>query len=402
MAALRDLRWSQGTPSPSMEPMHVTVLGLGRMGTALAARLADRDHTVTTWTRSGGGTATTAAEAVASAEAVLLCLYDAAACRAVVAALTGALPHDAVVVNTATIGPEEAAELAATVGARYLHAPVMGSTAAAAAGGLTVLAGTTTLDGPAAAVLADLGTPVPCGSPARAAAAKLVANGVLAGALLTLRDSRTRARELGLDAGLTWDVLERTSLGGLVRAKRDRLARGDLAGADFTAGALEKDVRLLAGHAPSAAGLVAEMARVPLAPDDDIAGLAAPPHGLTLAPGLTAQPEVLEPLLAYAAGHATGEASYHRRAFLPTAHVEGVRDGAFTSWDLDEFCALFTGKPADDEAERWRRIEQVTISGSTGTAVMTLQHGADRFTDVFVLLRVDGAWRIANKAYHRS
>lgn len=389
--------------------MHVTLLGLGRMGAAIAARLADRDHTVTTWTRSGRtlpglASAPTPADAVAGADLVVLCLYDAAACRAVLDTLDGRLPRDAVLVNTATVGPDEAAALAATVGARYLHAPVLGSTSAAATGALTVLAGTrdiSDLPASAAAVLADLGVAVPCGSPTRAAAAKLVANGVLADALLTLRESRVRARELGLDAGLTWDVLERTSLGNLVRAKRDRLVGGDLAGADFTAGALEKDVRLLAGHAPSAAGLVGEMGRTPLAPDDDIAGLAAPRHGLTLAPGVSASPEVLAPLLAYAAGHATGEASYHRRAFLPTAHVEGLRDGVFVSWTLEDFCAHFAGRPADDEAERWRRIEQVSTSGSTGTAVMSLQHGADRFTDVFVLVEVDGAWRIANKAYHR-
>lgn len=387
--------------------MHVTVLGLGRMGAAMAARLADRDHTVTTWTRSGRSvpglaSAATPADAVADADLVLLCLYDAAACRAVLDALDGRLPHDAVLVNTATVGPDEAAELAAAVGPHYLHAPVMGSTSAVAAGSLTLLVGAASLTGRAAAVLSDLGEPVPCGSPARAAAAKLVANGVLAGALLTLRDSRTRARELGLDAVLTWDVLERTSIGGLVRAKRGRLDGGDLSDADFTVGALTKDVRLLAGHAPSAAGPLAEMVRGPLADEDDIAGLVAPRHGLTLAPGVTAPPEVLEPLRAYVAGHATGEASYHRRAFLPTAHVEGLRDGAFVSWGLDEFCALFTGKPAEDEAERWRRIEQVRTSGSVGSAVMTLHHGAASFTDTFVLLEVDGAWRIANKAYHRS
>ena len=382
--------------------MHVTVLGLGRMGAAMAARLAERHHAVTTWTRSGGGTAATVAEAVSSAEVVLLCLYDASACRAVLGSLDGALPHDAVVVNTATVGPDEAAELAASVGPGYLHAPVMGSTSAVAAGSLALLVGSSSVPPGAASVLADLGAAVPCGSPARAAAAKLVANGVLAGALLTLRDSRVRARELGLDAALTWDVLERTSIGGLVRAKRTRLDAGDLTDADFTAGALAKDLRLLAGHAPSAAGLLAGMAQAPLAPDDDIAGLAAPRHGLTLAPGVTASPEVLEPLLAYAAGHATGETSYHRRAFLPTAHVEGLREGAFVSWTLDEFCALFAGKPADDEAERWRRVEQVSTSGTTGTAVMTLQHGPDTFTDVFVLLEVGGEWRIANKAYHRA
>lgn len=32
---------------------------------------------------------------------------------------------------------------------------------------------------------------------------------------------------------------------------------------------------------------------------------------------------------------------------------------------------------------------------------MTLQHGADAFTDVFLLVHTDDGWRIANKAYHR-
>jgi hypothetical protein len=32
---------------------------------------------------------------------------------------------------------------------------------------------------------------------------------------------------------------------------------------------------------------------------------------------------------------------------------------------------------------------------------MALQHGADTFTDLFPLVRVDDSWRIANTAYHR-
>lgn len=31
----------------------------------------------------------------------------------------------------------------------------------------------------------------------------------------------------------------------------------------------------------------------------------------------------------------------------------------------------------------------------------TREHGPDTFTDVFLLVRVDDGWRIANKAYHR-
>ncbi|MFL6114566.1 MAG: nuclear transport factor 2 family protein [Catenulispora sp.] len=49
-----------------------------------------------------------------------------------------------------------------------------------------------------------------------------------------------------------------------------------------------------------------------------------------------------------------------------------------------------------------RRIEEVSVSGTVGTARMTLAHGDDVFTDVFVLIRVDDARRSANTANHRS
>ena len=41
------------------------------------------------------------------------------------------------------------------------------------------------------------------------------------------------------------------------------------------------------------------------------------------------------------------------------------------------------------------------MTGTIATATMTLRHGETTFTDMFVLLRVDGGWRIANKVYHR-
>jgi hypothetical protein len=110
---------------------------------------------------------------------------------------------------------------------------------------------------------------------------------------------------------------------------------------------------------------------------------------------------VLAPLRAYIRGHATGDPAHFRVAFLPTAHIEGIRNGAFVSWRLDDYCALFHGQPAADERARSRRIDAVDVHGTVATASMTLRHGADTFTDIFLLVHVDGQWRIANKAYHR-
>jgi hypothetical protein len=102
---------------------------------------------------------------------------------------------------------------------------------------------------------------------------------------------------------------------------------------------------------------------------------------------------------AYLQGHATGDPAHFRKAFLPTAHIEGVRGGKFTSWTVDEYCALFKGVPAADEATRVRTIDSIDISGDAAMAKATLNHGATVFTDYLVLLKVDGEWKIANKVY---
>lgn len=101
----------------------------------------------------------------------------------------------------------------------------------------------------------------------------------------------------------------------------------------------------------------------------------------------------------YLKGHATGSAEEMRRAFLPSAHIEGVRNGTFTSWTAEEYASRFTGKPAADEATRKRTIDSVNVSGTAAMARATLVHGATTFVDYFVLLKVDGQWKIANKVY---
>jgi hypothetical protein len=102
----------------------------------------------------------------------------------------------------------------------------------------------------------------------------------------------------------------------------------------------------------------------------------------------------------YFRGHATANADTMRAAFLPTAHIEGIRNGAFTSWTVDQYVAGFRGTPAADEATRSRVIDIVDRSGTAAMVKATLKHGATIFTDYFVLLKSDGKWLIANKVYH--
>ena len=112
--------------------------------------------------------------------------------------------------------------------------------------------------------------------------------------------------------------------------------------------------------------------------------------------------EARKPLEAYLKGHASGDGAYMRQAFLPSAHIEGIRDGKFLSWTADEYIAGFKGKPAEDEAKRKRSIDQIDVTGNAAMARVTLDYPSGTFTDYFVLLKVDGEWKIANKVWTRN
>jgi len=400
----------------SSDPTRVSVLGLGRLGAPIAQRLQESGFAVTGWSRSGrpvAGVPVTADSAIAvqDADVVLLVLFDAAACFAVVDSLGDALPANATVVNLSTVAPTEAADLAGRRAGRYVHCPVLGSAPAARAGTLTLLVGAADAPPAAAAVLDAVGRRLPCGDAVTAATLKLVANGGLADAVVAIGRALARARVGGLAPALALDVLERTALGGLVQAKRGWLA-GEGGPAQFTAGALRKDAALLAEAVPALASPVGRLLPGEVPDTADIAAVAAAyaggpsvvdgPSRLHAVPGLDRDPALLAPLIDYARGHASGRPEHFRAAFRPTAHVEGVRDGRFVSWDLDAYCANFSGAPAPDEAERRRTITDLRRAGTLAQATMLLEHGPDAFVDVFLLVREDGAWRIANKAYHRT
>ena len=114
------------------------------------------------------------------------------------------------------------------------------------------------------------------------------------------------------------------------------------------------------------------------------------------------QTEVLAPIEQYFLGHARDDAAHMRQAFLPTAHIESMREGVFTSWPLDVYCERFKGTPAADEAERSRTVDWIDGGGLSACAKITLVHGAITFTDYFVLLKTADGWKIANKAFHGS
>ncbi len=128
--------------------MKVGFIGLGQMGSAMAANLVKAGHEVTVWNRSpdkaadliaAGATLAETPAAAAQGDVVMTMLADDAALEAVVYGDDGILNAPALHVSHSTIGVALADRLAADSD-RYISAPVFGRPPAAEAGKLFVVA----------------------------------------------------------------------------------------------------------------------------------------------------------------------------------------------------------------------------------------------------------------------
>lgn len=132
----------------------VTVIGAGRMGSAMALRIAAAGHAVTVWNRSEGpltalsgvnGVVVTRslAQSVSSAEFVISSLSSGGATEAVLLdpQCSGALRSDAVVCDMGTSGLSTALALkAGLTPIRFIDCPVSGSVPSVVSGQLLVMA----------------------------------------------------------------------------------------------------------------------------------------------------------------------------------------------------------------------------------------------------------------------
>ncbi len=94
----------------------------------------------------------------------------------------------------------------------------------------------------------------------------------------------------------------------------------------------------------------------------------------------------------------SGQGSLMRRAFAEDAHVRGSYAGKPVDWTLEEFCALIDkgGPVADLDA----RVVGIEFQGNAAMARLEARNWrGTRYTDFFVLLKLDNAWRITSKAF---
>ena len=192
--------------------MKVGFLGLGIMGSRMAANLVRAGHEVTGWTRTpgkaaawagqhGAAAAETPAEAVRGADVVVSMVVDGAQVLALVGEAAGALGDGAVWADMSTIAPADVRAAAELAGGRFLDAPVTGSSPRAEEGTLTIMAGGDAGDFERVRPLFDVmgSTVLHVGPLGHGQAIKLVNNAVAAVNAATLAQALAVGEGLGVD-----------------------------------------------------------------------------------------------------------------------------------------------------------------------------------------------------------
>ena len=244
----------------------------------MARRLVDAGHEVTVWNRTrnraeplaaaGARVADQPADAARASEVVITMVRDAAALAAVTEGADGVvagLAPGSVLVDMSTVGPAAIRRLAEQMPdhAELLDAPVLGSLTEAEEGSLRIfVGGEEALVERAKPLLTVLGEPLHIGPLGSGAAAKLVANSTLFGAIGVLGEAIALGESLGLSRESLFAVLAATPVGAQAERRRTAFEAATYPPRFALALAL-KDAELVA-EAAASAGLelrVAEAAR---------------------------------------------------------------------------------------------------------------------------------------------
>lgn len=238
----------------------IAILGLGLMGRAVAGRLGKQGFHISGYNRSPLAeplpgdpepfVTQDLAAAVQDAGIVWVMLADFAACESVLLAEAAhPLWQDRLIINAATISPDQSRHLASAIralGGHYLEAPVLGSTPQAEAGTLQILLGGDPSDiETATPVLTALGTPTHFGFVGKGAAAKLAMNQLIGSLTAAFSMSLGLIEHEGVPVDTFMATLRQSALYAPTFDKKlDRMTNRHFAEANFPLKHLLKDIRL--------------------------------------------------------------------------------------------------------------------------------------------------------------
>ena len=231
------------------------VLGLGIIGSRVAARVQAAGFALAVWNRTRRefeglpGLATDPASVAREADILQIFVADDEALHETIRGLLPALGPNHVVISNATVAPDTvralAAEVAAT-GAGFLDAPFTGSRDAAAQGQITYYIGgdTDILERARPVLAASAKAILPMGAVGQASAVKLATNIMAAAAAVSLAEAIHLLRANGVDPKVLVQALENNAArSGVVDLKLPCMLDNDYA-PRFSVRNMRKDLRL--------------------------------------------------------------------------------------------------------------------------------------------------------------
>ncbi|MGD2052129.1 MAG: NAD(P)-dependent oxidoreductase [Acidimicrobiia bacterium] len=245
----------------------MAVIGLGRMGGAMAATLRRAGWDLVLWNRSEAKArqigdelespvAASAADAAQRADFVLTSLADDAAVTNVYLGPGGiveGIEAGTVAIETSTVDPDTSTRVGAAVdetGAGFLDCPVSGSVSTVQAGTLTIMVGGgDALLERARPVLEPLAAHIiPVGPRGAGAATKLAVNGLVHGLNVALSEALVLAEKAGVDRATAYSVFASGAGGApFVHYKREAYEHPDTTPVAFSLDLVAKDLELITG-----------------------------------------------------------------------------------------------------------------------------------------------------------
>lgn len=240
-----------------MSKEKIGVVGLGRMGAAMAERLSRQDFQVTCWTRSGisvekasdlGIAAAADLATLASAsDIIILALLDDAAVHATLDALSATDLAGKLIIDTSTVSPETLrahADMVRTRGGSLLDAPISGGPEMLLAGTAGLYIGGTETDFrrflPVAELLANRVSHV--GGLGDGAAAKLVNNMMLMGSWQVMGEAIRLGTGCGLARETVMDILTASPAANPAMRSRLPVILGETEAVGFPVSGVLKDM----------------------------------------------------------------------------------------------------------------------------------------------------------------
>lgn len=263
-----------------MPPLRAGLIGLGRMGKAIATRLKSQGVELYAWNRSLTKAreidvlvSDSPASLASKADFIILSLYDSAAVREVLTMRHGILNADLkgkTLIDTTTNHWNEVLSfhsILAERGAEYLEAPILGSIVPAMTGSLTMLvSGNDGAYRSALPIIEKFCSDIFfLKEPGLAARTKLLNNLLLGSFMASIAEALSLSEKAGLDRALSLDIFSKgAGASAVLDSKREKVLKDDY-GAHFKCSLMYRDLHALQDMARSlksplfTAGVVKEL-----------------------------------------------------------------------------------------------------------------------------------------------